>query len=319
MRFALSEDQSLLADAVGTALNDACPAERVRASWTEPNDDLWALLAELGVLGLTASEADGGMGMGAIEAAAICRNAGYSGLPEPLAEHLALLPLLSGTPYAHHMAGAIGGQSRLTCAPKNAPVPHADRADLVARVDGPRVIVIESPECAPLRSVDGSRRLFSVRGAGAVLSASGQQLHNHASVYTAATLLGLSQRMLDLAVDYAKARRQFGKPIGTFQAVQHHLANALMALKFAQPAVLRAAWSLDHDHPDADLDVCAAKALSSDAASEVARAALQVHGAIGYTLECDLQLFHKRVLALRAAWGDADWHRDRAASLLHLP
>lgn len=319
MRFTLSEDQSLLADAVGSALEDACPPDRVRAAWGTPDDELWSLLAELGVLGLTAPEDLGGMGMAAVEAAAICREMGQRGVPGPLVEHLALLPVLADSPYASQVETAIQARSRITCAPKSAPVPDAERADVVVRVDGPSVLIVESPECAPLRSVDGSRRVFSVRGSVVPIHASGESLHDHAAVYTAATLLGLAQRMLDMAVAYAKDRRQFGKPIGTFQAVQHHLANALLALKFAEPAVMRAAWGLSTGHPDASLDVCAAKALASDAASEVARAALQVHGAIGYTIECDLQLFHKRILALRSSWGDADWHRDRAADLLQLP
>ena len=132
----------------------------------------------------------------------------------------------------------------------------------------------------------------------------------------AAQLVGLGQRMLDLTVDHVKNRQQFGVPIGSFQAVKHHLADALLGLEFARPAVYRAAWSLAYGEPTAARDVSMAKAMASDAASFVGRQALQCHGAIGYTVEYDLHLFLKRTWALARAWGDAAWHRDRVGDAL---
>jgi alkylation response protein AidB-like acyl-CoA dehydrogenase len=128
-------------------------------------------------------------------------------------------------------------------------------------------------------------------------------------VATAAELLGLSERMITMAADYAKERHQFGRPIGGFQAVKHLLAGAQVKLEFARPLVYGAAWALDEDVPTASRASSTAKAYASDAATEAARVALQVHGAIGYTWECDLHLFLKRAWALSEAWGSAADHR----------
>ena len=134
-------------------------------------------------------------------------------------------------------------------------------------------------------------------------------LADRAAAGTAALLVGLADRMLSMAAAYAKDRHQFGKPIGSFQAVKHHLADARVALEFARPATYRAAWSLATAQPALSHDASMAKAMASDASELAARQALQVHGAIGYTWECDLHLFMKRTWALSRAWGDAAAHR----------
>ena len=134
-------------------------------------------------------------------------------------------------------------------------------------------------------------------------------LADRAAAGTAALLVGLAGRMLSMTSTYAKERQQFGKPIGSFQAVKHHLANARVALEFARPATYRAAWSLATAQPSLSHDASMAKAMASDAAELTARVALQVHGAIGYTWECDLHFFLKRTWALSRAWGDAATHR----------
>lgn len=134
-------------------------------------------------------------------------------------------------------------------------------------------------------------------------------LADRAAAATAVQLVGLSDRMLSMAAAYAKERHQFGKPIGSFQAVKHHLANARVALEFARPASYNAAWSLETAQPSLSHDASMAKAMASDAAELAARVALQVHGAIGYTWECDLHFFMKRTWALSRAWGDAATHR----------
>ena len=109
--------------------------------------------------------------------------------------------------------------------------------------------------------------------------------------------------MLDLTVDYVKERQQFGVPVGSFQAVKHHLADARLALEFARPLVYRAAVTLDGTH------VSMAKVKADAAALLAASVALQCHGAIGYTIEYDLHLYLKRAWALARSWGDAPMHR----------
>ena len=128
---------------------------------------------------------------------------------------------------------------------------------------------------------------------------------DRAAAGTAALLIGLADRMLAMTAVYAKERHQFGKPIGSFQAVKHLLADARVRLEFARPATYRAAWSLATAQPTLSHDASMAKAMASDAAEFAARVALQVHGAIGYTWECDLHFFLKMTWALARAWGDA--------------
>lgn len=137
-----------------------------------------------------------------------------------------------------------------------------------------------------------------------------------AALGTAAQLLGLGRRMLDMTVAYVTERHQFGVPIGSFQAVKHHLADARLALEFAAPAVWRAAWSLSQGTETAPRDVSMAKAMAADAAHLVGRKALQCHGGIGYTVEYDLHLFLKRTWALEQLWGTTAWHRHRVASAI---
>ncbi len=144
---------------------------------------------------------------------------------------------------------------------------------------------------------------------GVAAEAAVSLLADRAAAGTAAMLIGLAERMLGLSAAYAKERHQFGKPIGSFQAVKHLLANARVALEFARPATYRAAWSLATAQPTLSHDASMAKAMASDAADLTARVALQVHGAIGYTWECDLHFFLKQTWALSRAWGDAATHR----------
>jgi alkylation response protein AidB-like acyl-CoA dehydrogenase len=137
-----------------------------------------------------------------------------------------------------------------------------------------------------------------------------QLMSDRAAAGSAAYLIGLADRMITMAADYAKDRQQFGKPIGSFQAVKHLLADARIKLEFARPATYRAAYSLATAQPTVSHDTSMAKAMASDAADLAARVALQVHGAIGYTWECDLHFFMKRTWALSRAWGDASTHRQ---------
>jgi Acyl-CoA dehydrogenase, C-terminal domain len=206
-------------------------------------------------------------------------------------------------------------------------VPAASDADLLLleRHGELHVLDAASVSCAARPSLDGGRRLAEVawEPSPATLLASGTDaarwlagVEQRAAMGTGALLLGVADRLIAMASEYAKERKQFGKAIGSFQAVKHLLANALVQLEFARPAVYRAAWSLDQDDPDAGRHASMAKALSSDAATGAARAALQVHGAIGYTWEHDLHLWMKPAWALAAAWGDAASHRAALLSSL---
>jgi alkylation response protein AidB-like acyl-CoA dehydrogenase len=180
---------------------------------------------------------------------------------------------------------------------------------------------VPAEACAvhPTATLDQARDLSTVRwplssdtllAYGVAAEASVGLMADRAAAGSAAYLIGLADRMITMAADYAKERQQFGKPIGSFQAVKHLLANARVTLEFARPATYRAAWSLATAQPTVSRDASMAKALASDTADLAARVALQVHGAIGYTWECDLHFFMKRAWALSRAWGDAGTHRQ---------
>ena len=180
-------------------------------------------------------------------------------------------------------------------------------------------------EFVPQRSVDYSRRLASPLWTPSVdtciaTGALGRQLQSDAldrgAVMTAAQCIGIAARLIEVTVDYVGQREQFGKVVGSYQAVKHQLANALLAVEFARPLVYVAAWSLAESTPHRGREASVAKAAASDAVDVAARAALQCHGAIGYTFEYDLHLWMKRGWALAASWGDAAFHRGRVADAL---
>jgi alkylation response protein AidB-like acyl-CoA dehydrogenase len=129
----------------------------------------------------------------------------------------------------------------------------------------------------------------------------------------AAQLVGLAVRLLELAVAHVTVRTQFGVPVGSQQAVKHHLADVRLGIEYARPVVWRAAYALAHDEPAAARDCSFAKVYAGNAAWTAAKSALQCHGAIGYSAEHDLHLFLKRVWALDAAWGTRARHRRAVA------
>ncbi|WP_119728095.1 acyl-CoA dehydrogenase family protein [Thermomonospora amylolytica] len=142
------------------------------------------------------------------------------------------------------------------------------------------------------------------------------EARDRGAALTAVYLVGVARRMIDMAVEYTRERTQFGRPVGSFQAVKHHLANALVAVEFARPPAYRAAYSLARGSRTASRDASMAKAMASEAALQTARAALQVHGAIGYTLEYDLHHWLRRAWTLSTAWGTPTHHHRQVASLL---
>lgn len=316
MRFAFSEDQIAFRDAVRELLAKECPPSLVRQAWgTEGRvGRAWSALGEMGVLGVLAPEAGGGLGLKEVDLVLLLEETGYVALPEPIVEHVAVaMPLLDDA------SAFLGGDETITAQHSHDPVvPYADRADRFLVVHDGEWFLAPRTEVhlTPTDSVDGSRRLAALDWdpAGAPVVATGAAAaaaFDRGALGSAAQLVGLARRMLDMTVEYATERRQFGVPIGTFQAVKHHLADARIALEFARPLVYRAAWSLTAGDGDAAVHVSMAKATASDAATFAARQALQCHGAIGYSYEYDLHLFMKRAWSLAAAWGDARMHRAR--------
>ncbi|MFA5884324.1 MAG: acyl-CoA dehydrogenase [Acidimicrobiia bacterium] len=317
MRFAFTEDQLEFRDAVRDLLANECPPGVVRAAWENADGRsgaAWAALAEMGVLGAGAPEDRGGLGFTVLDLVLIAEETGYVALPEPFVEHavvaMAVLP-----DDAAEAAGA--GETLVTAALGGAAyVPYVGVAGLVLTEEDDALVLVarDALVVRPETSVDGTRRLGWIEWDEAEIVGEADDLaaaFDRGVLGTAAQLIGLTRRMLDLTVEYVKEREQFGVPIGSFQAVKHHLADARIALEFARPLVYRAAWSMAEGEPDAPVHVSMAKALASDAATLTARRALQCHGAMGYSFEYDLHLYMKRAWALAASWGDPAWHRAR--------
>jgi alkylation response protein AidB-like acyl-CoA dehydrogenase len=316
MRFEFTADQFEMRDAVASAMKDACTGDALREAWVDGPTALWDVVAQLGILGMEAPGSIGGLEMSPPDWVLLLEESGRVGFPGPLVETIAAIPALIQGGQTDLAGRVAAGQALVTVVRAGGLALDADLAEAVLVIDVGGVNLVSSPTLTQRTSVDGARRLFKVEGGGAALDCDGNALLDRAIIAASAQLIGLSRRVLDEAVGYAKERRQFGKPIGTFQAVQHHLADALLAIKFAAPLVYRAALSLATGDASRSAHASMAMLRAAGAADVACRKSLQVHGAIGYTTELDLQLYMKRALGLSRAWGSPAWHRDRAAAHL---
>jgi hypothetical protein len=300
MHFAFSDDQLALRDATRDLLANECTPAHVRDAWTNDTGrvpGLWEQLTDMGIVGMLAPESAGGLGLGYVDLVLVLEESGRFAVPEPLVETAAW-----GVPFL--------GRTDLTVAASEFFVPWADSADVIftaaGRYERSEVDLIPRP------SVDGSRRLFEVLGTPTAVDVTSQLAAYERGVCgIAAQQCGLADRMLEMTADYVKERKQFGVPVGSFQAVKHHLANARIALEFARPLVYRAAASIADGDPDTSIHASMAKAKADAAARAAAQVALQCHGAIGYTTEYDLHLYMKRSWALARSWGDTKLHHGR--------
>lgn len=330
MQFAFTSDQLMLRDSARSILQAECTPERVRAVWSSGRLDsrLWQTLGENGLVGLLVPEESGGLGMAFIDLVLLLEETGRVALPAPFVETAAVVaPMLaafSGDSRASEWLSKIasGEATATVCTDHHPHVAYASTADVIVAQVGESLHLLEKGDfdCRQLQSVDHARQLSALiweaspetrlaHGPEAVSALSAA--FNRAALAAAAQLVGVARHMIDMTVEYATVRQQFGKPIGTFQAVQHRLADTLVKLEFARPCVYRAANSITHQDEAMDVHVSMAKSMASDSALQAAKTALQVHGAIGYTFEYDLQMWMKRAWALASAWGDAAWHRDR--------
>ena len=354
MRFALTEDQVEFRAVVRGLLADTCGPDELRAAWPDAETagggpgggngrvpGAWSALAEMGVLGIMVPEAQGGLAMTEEDLVPLLLEAGWAGLPDPLAATAGVAVTLlrhasSSEPRADELLAQIAaGEISLGCvflagrvAVSNF-IPAATSLDqiLLCLEDSVHLVDPASLQLERVQSVDGARDLFhfvvpaelgesTALLTGAAAQAATLAAFDFAALGAAAELIGLSRRMLEMTILYATERKQFGVQIGSFQAVKHHLTNASLAVEFAEPLVLRAANSLALGNPQASLHVSMAKAKASAAAKGAAAASLQVHGAIGYTVEYDLHLYMKRSWALAGEFGDVEFHRRRVSAEL---
>jgi len=324
MRFAFTEEQIALRDGFRQALLRACPPEAVRAAWDGTPGPHWTTLAELGALGALLPEEVGGLSLGLLDAVQLFEAAGEVAVPIPLVDAAAVAGPLLVAGGEFDLARALAEGSIRFAATRTERIAYGAAGTVAVRLMGGCASVLRIEDEPDLEDVvDQGRPIARLDWSAAKdLDVSAAEVFGAAdrgAVATSAVLVGLGKRLLDMTVEYVKLRQQFGKPIGAFQAVQHQIVDALVNIEFAKPLVYRAAHSLDHRHPEASIHASMAKAMASDAAYGAAKAALQCHGAMGYSFEYDLHLWMKRVWALGRAWGDAHEHRARVADHLNLP
>ncbi|MFL6172951.1 MAG: acyl-CoA dehydrogenase family protein [Marmoricola sp.] len=279
MKFELTEDQVAFASAI-TDLMRAGDSVAVARSWaagdTAPGVAMWKRLADLGLTALVVPEDEGGLGGTSVDLVVAFEVLGRELAVGPWIESAALAPQLEG----EMVTAAVAPLS-----------PYA--------VDVGVARLLSGTAGASHPSIDTTRTLTEVSGGDAF----DLPALDRAVLACSAQLLGAGERVLADSVTYVKQRKQFGREIGSYQAIKHQLADVRIALDFARPLVLGAALG--------EVPVSAAKVYTADAAYLAARTGLQVHGAIGYTAEFDLSLWLNRIRALVTAWGTPAYHRGR--------
>lgn len=320
MDFGFSEQQLGFRDAVRDLLADACPPAAVREAWAGngPGWDpkLWSRLGGMGVLGALASPSVGGLGLDEVDLVLVLEETGRAAMPGPVVEHAVVgVPLLVEADRMELAEAAAAGEQVVTFSDRRSRVGWGAVADVVLLAADGSVGLVDCREATALACVDRSRRDVAVSatrrtplpGTDAALAC------DRAALGAAAQLCGLAAHLIDVTVGYVSARTQFGAPVGSYQAVKHHLADAVLQLEHARPAVYRAAHTVATGGTHRARDVSMAKVMAGAAGALAARVALQCHGAIGYTWEHDLHLWLKRVWVLDRAYGDRDTHRSRVA------
>ena len=334
MDFTFTDDQQTFREAISRFLMTEAAPEMLREIWETDvgrSPDLRNKIAEQGLTALSVPEAFGGLGMDDVAWALMTQELGYYAIPDSLGDtayvaSALIAQLAADTPQRGEWLERIAeGSLRVAIGhPVNPLVADAAHADLLLLAHGDEVHAVprSQVDIKAHSSIDASRRLAQVSWlpGPATRVAEGEhgrelwaQTLNRGALLVAGQLVGLAQRMLDLSVDYAAQRKQFGKPIGSFQAVKHHLADVATQLEFAKPVLYRAAYALAHGEKNAGVWVSQARLACCEASWLAARHGIQVHGAMGYTWEVDLQMFMKRAWALDNAWGDRALHKTRVA------
>jgi alkylation response protein AidB-like acyl-CoA dehydrogenase len=331
--FELSDDQQALQSAAADVLGSLATSARVRATFAsgDPFDaDLWRAMVDQGWLGVDVPEELGGLGLGTVEAAVLLEQSGRVNAPVPLLDGLVALATLtralqSGVGDARAWIERLLTGDAIACVawPAAGPAPYAPCADLVVRQAGDELVAVPLEGRRPLRepAMDLTRPLgwLELDGAPSMRLGGGDAvaaLLDYGATAYAAELLGGASRAMELSVEYAKERVQFGRPIGSFQAIKHRCADMLVDVEGMRSSVYWAAWCIGAGHEDASVAASTAKVWCSDASRRVMASALQVHGGIGFTWEHDVHLFLKRAQLDQTSFGDAGFHRDRLVDLL---
>ena len=326
MNFIFTEEQTQFKDAIKSFLAEECAPSSIRDGWQKNksfNLERWKNLIELGVLSSNLPEEKGGLGMDQVTLALMVEEMGYAGLPEPVAEQIFLvndvIPFLPKNVTEAVESNFNDGTQYIALAHPLAPNP-------LFLNDAAGLILLDNSECKfiakndmdfeIISSNDPSRELFKVSSMNDAISTSenfdelNSAVSSRGSLMTAALLIGLAQKMIDLSSVYVLDRAQFGKPIGSFQAVKHMLADVAVKIEFAKPAVYRAAYSLSQNNPKSALHCAHAKLMCTQAAELACKNSIQAHGAMGYTWEMDLHIYMRKAWSMMACWGNEDRQQE---------
>jgi alkylation response protein AidB-like acyl-CoA dehydrogenase len=348
MQFGLTETQQMLKNSARAFFPAECPMSEVRRLMEidgAHDENLWRKIAEHGWTGIIFGEDVGGMGLGLVEMVAAAEEMGRALLPGPYFSTVFSAGALLNTLGAGRetLRAICEGRARATVAladdglqlrdarlsGRKLFVADAASADVILCVADQTVVQVcrgaRGVSIERMPAIDRTRQLYSVTfdDAPAETLAHGpealtavERATDIASVALVAEMVGGMQRVMEITVDYAKTRKQFGTPIGQFQAVQHQCADMLLYTESARSAAYYAAWALQENVPDAPAAVSVAKAYASDAYREVGNRGIQVHGGMGFTWENDIHLYYRRAKASEIAFGDATFHRERIARLV---
>jgi alkylation response protein AidB-like acyl-CoA dehydrogenase len=327
MDIMFSEEQRISAE-VARKLFATQVLRKLLANGAGRDASLWQTIADTCLAAVLVPERDGGLGLHETDFVLIAEACGYAALTEPLIEHAGIAaPLLAATGANRMLCRAVAtGETTLAVGHSINPfVADADSAGAVLMEHDGEVHLLEPTQAQLTRqsSIDPFRRLFRIDWTasrktcianGAIGPTLWADALDRGALFTAAQCLGLAQRAVDLAVTYAKERKQFDKPIGSYQAIKHLLANVQVQIEFARPVVHAAAAEFSARDAMSRARISHAKLVASEAADLGVHTALQVHGAMGYSWEVDVHFFLKRALALTHTWGGPSFHRARVAA-----
>ena len=354
MDFGLSEEQELLLETVRGFVANECPPARVRELFDGDADydpSVWQGMAEMGLVGLPVSEDYGGAGLELIDLALVAEALGAAALPSPLLGHaLACIALAEGGSDAQKEAwlprlaagealGTValgeegevwdpsGWQTSVAEGRMSGVKPfvsNAGESDLIVVGTAGGGLALVEPGAAgvklePVEGVDRTRRLQRLTLDSAPCDplpvAAGPRVRDAGLVLLAADAFGGASKLVEMSAEYAKTRKQFGQAIAHFQSIKHRLADMAVEVEPSRGLYWYAAHAFDHLPDESERAAALAKSHITDRFLSVARDAIEVHGGIGFTWECDVQFYFKRAMFDRAFLGSPDQHRDRAAEL----
>ncbi len=328
MEFDFNDEQREIKSTAHNFLASRFTPEKVRALAESSNpydDDLWVQICELDWPGIAIAEENGGQGLGLVELVIIQEEMGYALAPSPFISNAAAGLLIetagSDEQKARWLPGIASGQERGAAAFTEGEQPIVGAAGGAAVIvlndgDGARLLEAADVTLDELDLIDRTRAYFRASAEGGeALPGDVASAVDKIIVAMSAELVGIAQRALDMAIDYAKEREQFGRPIGAYQAVSHRLAEMLWDVEEARSLLYYAAWCGDAQPESLPLAASMVKARASDAATSVTHNALQTLGGIGFTWEHDLHFLLKRAKVGSELLGSSRRHRDRVAAL----